>query len=123
MKSFLNFWNKVSHADKIRIFKIAAIDMSFVGFFSYLTMLWTQFVVVENKNPVSAFISSIKAVLNDPINTFLIFTLMLISFIFIFVLNFILGENILSQLLTLMLFAYVIVYYTMMTFLYFERYR
>ena len=97
--------------------------MSFVGFFSYLTMLWMQFVVVENKNPVSAFISSIKAVLNDPINTFLIFTLMLISFIFIFVLNFILGENILSQLLTLMLFAYVIVYYTMMTFLYFERYR
>ncbi|MEI8389745.1 MAG: hypothetical protein WCG23_07645 [bacterium] len=120
---FLNFWNKISHADKIRIFKIAAIDMSFVGFFSYLTMLWTQFVVVENKNPVSAFISSIKAVLNDPINTFLIFTLMLISFIFIFVLNFMLGENILSQLLTLMLFAYVIVYYTMMTFLYFERYR
>lgn len=120
---FLTFWNKISHVDKITIFKIAAIDMFFIGLFSYLTMLWTQFVVVEDKNPVKALALSAKAVLSDPINTFLIFASMIISFIFVFGLNFMLGGNILGQLLTLMLFAYVIVYYTMMTFLYFERYR
>jgi len=97
--------------------------MSFVGVLSYLTMFWTQSVVAEEKNPINAFIASIKTVLNDPINTFLIFAFMIISFIFVFGLNLVLGENIIGQLLTLMLFAYVIVYYTMMTFLYFERYR
>jgi len=120
---FVAFWNKISHVDKIKIIKIAAIDMSFIGLFSYLTMFWTQSVVVEDKNPIKAFVASVKTVLNDPINTLLIFAFMLISFIFVFVLNIMLGENILSQLLALMLFAYVIVYYTMMTFLYFERYR
>jgi len=120
---FQPFWDKISHADKIKILKIVAIDMVFIGVLSYLTMLWTQFVVVEDKKPVNAFFSSFKAVLNDPINTFLIFIFSLISFILIFGLNLILGQNILSQLLSLMLFAYVIVYYTMMTFLYFERYR
>jgi hypothetical protein len=120
---FIVFWDKISHADKIQFFKLAAFDLSFVGLFSYLTMFWTQFVVVEDKSPINAFVLSVKAVLNDPINTVLIFILTLISFIFIFVLNFMLGGNILSQLLILMLFAYAIVYYTMMSFLYFERYR
>ncbi|OGH98667.1 MAG: hypothetical protein A2039_03150 [Candidatus Melainabacteria bacterium GWA2_34_9] len=120
---FISFWNKINHVDKIKILKIAAIDMSFVGVLSYLTMFWTQSVVAEEKNPINAFIASIKTVLNDPINTFLIFAFMIISFIFVFGLNLVLGENIIGQLLTLMLFAYVIVYYTMMTFLYFERYR
>lgn len=117
------FWNKISHADKIKIIKLASIDIIFVAVFSYLTMFWTQFVIVEDENPLKAFVLSIKAVLNDPINTFLIFICILTSFIIVFVLNAILGANILSQLLTLMLFAYAIVYYTMMSFLYFERYR
>jgi len=120
---FQPFWDKISHADKIKILKITAIDTFFIGLLSYFTMLWSQFVVVEDKKPVNAFVSSLKAVLNDPVNTFLIFVFSLISFILILGLNFIAGQNILSQLLSLMLFAYVIVYYTMMTFLYFERYR
>lgn len=117
------FWHKISHADKVKIIKLVSIDLFFVAIFSYLTMFWTQFVIVEDKNPVNAFVLSIKAVLNDPINTFSIFICTLISFIFVFVLKAVLGANILSQLLILMLFAYVIVYYTMMNFLYFERYR
>ena len=120
---FIGLWNKINHADKVKLFKIAAIDVSFIALFSYLTMFWTQSVVVENKTPVNAFIFSIKTVLNDPINTFLIFIFTFTSFISIFVLNLLLSANILTQLLTLMLFAYVIVYYTMMSFLYFERYR
>ena len=120
---FINLWNKINPADKIKIIKLAIFDMAFVGIFSYLTMFWAQFVIVEDKNPLKAFVSSFKVVLRDPINTFSIFILTLTSFICIFVLNFVLSANILSQLLTLMLFAYAIVYYTMMTFLYFERYR
>lgn len=121
--AFVDLWNKISHADKIKFFKLAAIDFSFIALFSYLTMFWTQNVIVEDKSPINAFVSSIKTVLNDPINTFLIFILTFASFISIFVLNLLFGSNILTQLLTLMLFAYVIVYYTMMSFLYFERYR
>jgi hypothetical protein len=121
--NFVTFWDKISHSDKIVIFKMAIIEMIFIGIFSYLTMFWTQSVIVEDKNPVNAFVSSIKTIFKDPINTFLIFLLTLISFIFVFVLNFILGQNILSQLIVFMLFAYVVVYYTMMSFLYFERYK
>lgn len=119
----IDFWNKIAHTDKIKIEIVLAFDLFCIGLFSFLTMFWAQSIVVEEKSPINAFASSIKTVLNDSINTFLIFVFMIISFIFVFGLNFILGENILSQLLALMLFAHVIVYYTMMTFLYFERYR
>jgi len=117
------FWSKISHSDKMKLYKAAILDLSFVGLFSYLTMFWMQFVIVENKSPLNAFVSSIKAVFKDPINTFLIFVSTLICFIAVFILNITLSSNILTQLLTLMLFAYIIVYFTMMSFLYFERYR
>jgi len=116
-------WNKISHADKMKIFKLLAVDMSFITIFSYFTMFWTQFIIVEDKKPLEAFFGSIKAVLNDPLNTFLIFLFTLISLFSILILNFVLNVNAISQLVILMLFSYVIVYYTMMSFLYFERYR
>ncbi len=119
----IDFWNKISNIDKMKIIKIAVIDSSFIGILSYFIMFWTQSVVAEEKNPLKAFLSSAKIVLNDPINTFLMFLIAIVSFSFIFGLNFILGENILTHLLILMLSAYTVVYYTMMTFLYFERYR
>jgi len=117
------FWNKISHSDKMKLYKLAAVDLSFIAILSYLTMFWTQFVIVEDKSPLDAFVSSFKAVLKDPINTFLIFAVTLAGFIAVFALNFTLSPNILTQLLILMLFAYIIVYFIMMSFLYFERYR
>lgn len=119
----LAFWAKISHADKIKIYKIAGTDVLLVSLFSYLTMFWMQSVIVDDNSPVKAFVSSMKTIFADPLNTFLIFSFTLICFLAVFVLNYFLGENILGQLLTLMLFAYAIVYNTMLNFLYFERYR
>lgn len=119
----INFWNKISHADKIKIYKLVGCDIFFIGLFSYLTMFWTQFVIVEDKPPIKAFLSSIKAVSKDPLNSFLMFVFSIVGLALIFVLNFKIGANIFSQLLILMLFVYFIVYCTLMLFLYFEKYR
>jgi len=119
----MNFWNSINPADKIKLYKLAAYNMAFITIFSYLTMFWMHFVIVENKNSIKAFLLSVKAVLTDPINTSLMFLLSMFGTFIIFTFNAFLGANFLGQLLILMLFVYFMVYYVMMTFLYFERYR
>lgn len=119
----ITFWNKINPADKAKIYRLAIFDVAFILVVSYLTMFWTQFVVVEDKNPLKAFFGSMKAVLKDPVNTFLIFLFTLTGFVLVFVINVISGGNAIIQLIALMLFSYVMVYFTMMGFLYFERYR
>jgi len=119
----ITFWNKISPDDKLKIFRLVMLDSLIIGLFSYFSMFWMQFVIVEDKNPINAFLSSIKAVFKDIINSFLIFIFCISGFFTIFVLNSILGKNVVIQFLCLMLFVYFSVYYTMMVFLYFERYR
>lgn len=119
----ISFFEKISPADKISLIKLTTVYLSFIFFFSYLIMFWPQLVIVEDKNPIKAFGGSIKTVLSDPLNTFLIFGLAVLSFVCILGLNFILGRNILGQLLFLMLSTYGTVYFLIMSFLYFERYR
>lgn len=120
---FIAVWESISNTDKTAIFKLITLYVSFTLLFSYITMFWSQFVVVEGKKTFNAFKESYNTVLNDPINTFLIFAAASASFIFIFGLNIILGSNILSQLLFLILSSYATVFFIMMNFIYFERYR
>ena len=119
----LVFWTGINSSDKIAILRLAALDLAFIFIFSYITMFWGLFVVVEEKSPLNAFKESIKSVSKDPLNTFGIFLSGICVFICIFGLNILLGSNALGQLLFLILTTYTVVYFILMTFLYFERYR
>ena len=119
----VKYWESVTPVDKITIYKLAIIDMSFILLFSYLTMFWALFVVVEEKSVLKSFRESVRVVFNDPLNTFAVFASAIFAFICILGLNLLLGSNAIGQLLFLVLTTYAVVYFIMMTFLYFERYR
>jgi len=119
----INFVLKIPHSDKIKILKVLLFDFVFIGVYSVLTMFWAQSLICENKNPLFAFISSIKTVLKDPINSIALYLLTIICFVALFFINYFIGENIVGQLLGLMILSYIIVYTTMNSFIYFEKYR
>jgi len=119
----INFVLKIPHSEKIKILKILLFDFVFIAIYSVFTMFWAQSLICENKNPIFAFISSIKTVAKDPINSILIYILAITSFTSLFFINYFIGESIIGQLLVLMLLAYIIVYNTMISFIYFERYK
>jgi hypothetical protein len=119
----LNFWNKISPADKSQLYKLAAYDSILIIVISYLTMFWLPAVISEEKRPLQSYFISIKTILNDPINTFIMFVFAVIILIFIAGLNFIMPSNLIAELLVFMFSVYGTVFYTMMVFLYFERYR
>jgi len=111
--------------------KITLIAIIIRFLFLYLTMFWMQAIISEDKNPITAYIESIKTVLKNPVATLTIF---LSNFGCLFVLCFILSflnttkfnsESFLGFIIQfsgqVFLFM-IIIYFTMMNFLYFEKY-
>jgi len=117
------FVNSINPEDKAKLYKLAGYNIIFNAIVMYFLMFWTQFVAVEDKNPLKAFWESIKTVIKDPINTFILYIIPIIGFFAILVLNILLSVNFLGQLLAMMCFVYSMVYYVLMTFVYFEKYR
>ena len=108
---------------------IIAVIIRFI--FLYLTMFWMQAIISADKSPITAYIESVKTVLKNPLATLTIF---LSNFGSLFVLCLILSvlnttklnsENFLGFIIQfsgqIFLFM-IIIYFTMMNFLYFEKY-
>ena len=114
--------SNISAVDKVKMTKWYFLTLGCVGFFNYLTMFWTQAVIVARKNFLKAYFESFKAVLSKPIATFAIFFSYWLSIIIASVVCQIGVTNIIFQFLGLMLMVIVIVYFTVLTFLYFGQY-
>lgn len=119
---FLMLLNSASEADKSILVIRSFLFLLLLVIFSYLTMFWVQAIISENKNIFSAYFESLKMIIKKPFTTIIIFIAYLGSLIIISILysKFL---NYFTQMLGLFLFLLTIVYFTMMNFLYFEKYR
>lgn len=117
------FLSEITPADKMKLIKIGFFELIFSGIFAYFSMFWVQALVTQDKTPLKSYLESINTVLQDSLNTSLMFVLGIVSFILLFIFNIAFGMNPFAQFLLLFLFVYAAVYYIMMAFLYFEKYR
>ena len=117
------FWEDISAADKSRIFKIAGFEIIFTFLFAYLTMFWSQLVVLKDFYPIKALIESFHTVIKNPSRTSVIFILNVVLILTVFFIGAILMVNPIFKLIMILLFVYALVFFVMMTFLYLERYE
>lgn len=115
--------NKMSDIDKIKLAKWNILTIALTGLFSYITMFWIQAIVSANKNPIAAYFESLKTVIKNPVTTLLIYISYWASIIGVSILSSIRSINYIAQFLILMVLIFTVVYFTIMMFLYFERYR
>lgn len=116
------FWQNMSEPDKAKILKIAGLEVVFALLFFYLTMFWSQLVVLKDIFPLKALMESFKTVIKDPLRTSIIFFLNFILILIVFFTGAILIENPLFKLIMILLFVYALVFYVIATFLYLEKY-
>lgn len=129
--SLIAFINTISPEEKVRIVKWTLLKLAVIGFYSYLTMFWTQAVIAGKKTGLAAYWESLKAVVQKPLVTSGIFAsnfLSLLAVYFISTLSItLLGASsflgFIAQFIGLILIILLVVYFTMMSFLYFEKYR
>lgn len=119
----LEFLNKITDTDKIKVLLWNGLSFIILVIFSYLTMFWIHSVIVEDKGIIKAYLESLKTVLKRPFTSSVIFISYWGSIIGIGFLGSRGSLNFIVHLVLLMLLALVFVYFTMMTFLYFEKYR
>lgn len=117
----INFWEKINPTDKARLFRLAYYNAIVLSVLNYLFMFWMQYVIFYEKSTLSAYILSIRAIISDSLRTIFIYLFAIFAIFLIFLLNIIVGSSFLGHLLILMLFVYFVVYYLIMTFLYFEN--
>lgn len=86
---------------------------------SYIFMFWGQCIVVNESNPINAYIQSVKIVIKHPILTLAINISSAISLNITLFLSIIPME--LVRFVGLILYILVMVYFTLMTFLYIEK--
>lgn len=122
-QSALKFVHKISTQDIILIYKWFFLTFGSILFLAYITMFWLQSVIAGDKNPVFAYIESIKIILKDPIMTFIMFIFYSAALIISAVLYMIGTFNFVIQTIGLIIFTFVVIYFTMMMFVYFEKYR
>jgi hypothetical protein len=119
----IKFLNKISPADKIKIFQWDLLGLIAIGLFSYLTMFWVQAVISNDKYPAKAYWDSIKTVFKNPIATMVIHSSQWVSIVGICIVSSAYSMNIIVQFFMLMILILVVVYFTLMSFLYYERFR
>ncbi len=121
-EEYTAFINKLSYSDKVILIRWDLLIFGCIGLISYLTMFWGQAVVVCCKNSVSAFIHSFKTVLKNFPVTFSIFILNWFSLWFVGLLTSINVKNAFLHFVGLFTILFLIVYFIIMNFLYFEKY-
>ena len=115
--------HKITPADKIKIMQWDLLGIIIIGFFSYITMFWTQAVISEGKRPFKAYWESIKTVFKNPVATMVIYSSQCAGIIGVSFISAAYSLNVVIQFIALVVLTLVIIYFTMMSFLYFERYR
>lgn len=116
------FISALSESDKMKISQWNILTLFVTGAYSYVTMFWFPAIVMNGENAFKALVTGFKAVFSRPSITFGIF-------IFYWLLNFIssiigsmLPGNFIVQLLNLMFMIFVMNYFIMAVFVYFEDY-
>lgn len=122
-QKLLNFAFKISSSDWIKIIKWNIMSFTVYGLFSYVTMFWVQALITEGKRPLTAYWESIKTVFKNPIVTIIIYIAQCASIVGVCFISIVMSMNIVAQFILLMALILLVVYFTMMSFLYFERYR
>ena len=115
--------NKITPADRLKIMQWDLLGLIIMGLFSYITMFWTQAVISGGKRPLKAYWESVKAVFKNPFITIIIYLSQCVGIIGVSFISAAYSLNIIIQFVGLMVLIMVIVYFTMMSFLYFEKYR
>lgn len=129
--SLIAFINNISPEEKVRIVKWTLLKLAVIGFYSYLTMFWTQAVIAGKKTGLAAYWESLKAVVQKPLVTSGIFASNFLSLLAVYFISTVsitlLGASsfmgFMAQFIGLILIILLVVYFTMMSFLYFEKYR
>lgn len=121
-KEASTFWDNISSSDRIKIYKIAGLEALITLCFFYLTMFWIQILVIQEIYPIKALRQSFRTVIKDPVSTLLIFISGISSILLVIFVSAILSINPLIQLLSLILFVFVLIYFLMLTFIYLEKY-
>lgn len=122
-QKLLNFVHKISLSDWIKIIKWNVMSFTACGLFSYITMFWIQALIIEGKRPLIAYWESIKTVFKNPIVTIIIYIAQCASIVGVCLISIAMSMNIIAQFIILMILILLVVYFTMMSFLYFEKYR
>jgi hypothetical protein len=117
----VEFVHKMTPEDKLIMTKWNLLTLIFTGILAYLTMFWAYAVVSADKSPFKAYLASLKIILKRPFSTFCIFILFWLSILFTGIFNGIAPNNIFIQFFGLILFVFMIIYFTMMNFLYFVQ--
>ncbi|OGI28208.1 MAG: hypothetical protein A2287_06235 [Candidatus Melainabacteria bacterium RIFOXYA12_FULL_32_12] len=115
--------NKISEADKIKIWLWNGLSFILISITTYLTMFWSQAIISEDKNPLKAHFESLKTVLKRPFTSLIMFISYWGSIVGISFLSTKNSYGFIVHLLLLLVLTLTIVYFTMMMFLYFEKYR
>lgn len=90
--------------------------------FSFLGMLWIPEVIYIQRNPIKAFISSLKKVFGNIQNYILLYSYIVILYILACFANTILMLNPFSYVLVLIISYYFIIYVVVLLFSYYERF-
>lgn len=117
------FMKSISPAEKIKLFKWNLLVVSLGGLFSYLTMFWVQAIIADNKNPFVAYLESIKTVFKNPIIAMAIHSSQWFGLTAIYAVMLAFSMNFIIQFIMLFVLILSVVYFTLMTFLYYERFR
>lgn len=109
--------NDLAYLDKLSI-------LTMIGFavWNYLSLFYLQAVVMLQKSSLKAFVQSFKAVLKYPLKSFTLLLFSVFGFLFTNILTTVCEKNFILQLIALIISVYFMVYYVMVTFLYFEEY-
>ncbi len=116
-----NFLNSLPPEQVIILFKLNLLLMGITSLFSFLMMLWMPEVIYTKRNPLIAFLTSIKKVFvkfGKSVNLFLYITILnfIISFLstFAFV-------NPVTYMIMLIIYFYFIVYVVVLLFSYYDK--
>jgi hypothetical protein len=90
--------------------------------YSYLTMFWTQAVILYSKNPLKALLECLSVSFKKPIETVLIFLVNFTANLIILGMGLIAGQNSLFQIFSLLATIYITVYLTILNFISFEKF-
>lgn len=116
------FVESLSELDKKVLLSWDLLILGMTSLYFYITMFWFQAIMMNGENAFKGLWSSIKAVFARPFVTFGIFIFYGTLKLLVMIMASVVAANFLLQLLNLMFMIFIIVYFVMVNFVYFEEY-
>lgn len=89
----------------------------------YVLSFWAHAIIVDKKGVLASFLSSLKLTLTKPLLPFLIVSSFFLCMFILNLINLILPLNVFTWVINMFLSIYIIVYFIMMSFVYYEEYK